>query len=230
MQDNARRSGGHFSFPKPPRRFNLKKCIHAGQQMKAIVFDIGNVLVRWNPGPAFAPYLATGDSVAAFLDRVEFDQRNLRADAGVPFADLAAELDDPADRELLAAYPARFGATVTELIEGSWALIDRLREKGFAIHAITNWSDETWPQGLAAHPRLGSTFGTVVVSGEIGMVKPDPAIFQYFCKRARLAAEECLFIDDKPENVAAAQSIGMAGEVFTSPENLEAALIQRAIL
>ena len=198
--------------------------------MKAVVFDIGNVLVRWDPAPAFAEKLGSEDAVRDFLARVDFDARNLRADAGASFADLAEELTDADDRLLFAAYPSRFALTVTEAIDGSWALIERLRENGLQIHAITNWSAETWPEGIRSHPRLGDVFRSVVVSGEVGMVKPDPAIFRYFCRQSGLAAADCLFIDDKPENCAAAESIGMQAEIFTSPEVLAAALQARGLL
>ena len=198
--------------------------------MKAIVFDIGNVLIRWDPVPAFLPDLGSVAPVRDFMTRVDFDARNLRADGGARFADLAAELSDPADRALLAAYPARFAATVTEAIEGSWALLDRLRARGSQIHAITNWSAETWPEGIRAHPRLGSAFRSVLVSGEVGMVKPDPAIYRLFCARAGLAPGDCLFIDDRAENCAGAESTGMQAELFTTPDALETALTHRGLL
>lgn len=198
--------------------------------MKAIVFDIGNVLVCWDPVPAFLPELGSTRAVQDFMARIDFDARNLRADGGTPFATLAAELPDPADRALLAAYPTHFAATVTEAIDGTWDLLSRLRGNGFQIHAITNWSAETWPQGIKAYPRLGEVFDTVVVSGQVQMIKPDPAIYRLFCDRAGLAPEDCLFIDDKAENCAGAESIGMQAELFTDPAALEAALIGRGLL
>ena len=122
--------------------------------MKAVVFDIGNVLIHWDPVPAFLPELGSAARVRDFMVRVDFGARNLRADGGTPFADLAGELADPADRALLAAYPARFPATVPDEIADSWVLLDRLRAAGRQVHAITNWSAETWPAGIRAHPRL----------------------------------------------------------------------------
>lgn len=198
--------------------------------MKAIVFDIGHVLIRWDPVPPFLPALGTEDAVHAFLKRVDFDSRNLRADGGARFADLAAELPDPADREVLGLYLTNFAASLIAPIEGTWALMDRLREGGHPIHAITNWSAETWPEGIRAHPRLGTSFGTVVVSGQVHMLKPDPAIFRLFCDRAGLAPEDCLFIDDKAENCAGAESIGMEAIHFTTPGALEADLKARGLL
>lgn len=198
--------------------------------MKAIVFDIGNVLIRWDPVPVFLPTLGSPDAVAAFLKRVDFDGRNLRADGGESFVDLAKELDDPEDAEVLGLYLSNFGASLTEAIEGSWDILARLRDAGHPVHAITNWSAETWPSGMAAHPRLRDAFDTVIVSGEVRMLKPDPAIFRLFCDRTGLDPADCLFIDDKPENCAGAESIGMASVHFTTPQVLEAALTARGLL
>ena len=199
-------------------------------RIKAIVFDIGNVLVRWDPRLAFVPLLPSLTEAEAFLRRTDFMAQNLRADAGESFADLAREVADPADRALLATYVARYAASVPEAIEGTWALLDRLRGRGLQIHAITNWSAETWPAGVAAHPRLGRAFGVTVVSGQEGVIKPDPRIFALLCDRAGLVPADCLFIDDGPKNVSGAQACGMAAERFTTPEALEAALAARGLL
>jgi len=197
--------------------------------LRAVVFDIGNVLVRWDARLAFSPPL-TPAATEAFLVRTEFAARNLRADGGARFADLAAEIDDPADRALFATYVDRYADTVPEAIEGTWALLERLRARGLAIHAITNWSAETWPAGVAAHPRLATAFGVTVVSGREGVIKPDPRIFAALCDRAGLAPAECLFIDDSPRNVAGARDFGMQAEHFTAPAALEAALTARGLL
>ncbi|WP_126975977.1 HAD family hydrolase [Frigidibacter oleivorans] len=198
--------------------------------MKTIVFDIGNVLVRWQPHLAFVGPLGSHEAAEAFLQRTDFAALNLRADGGERFADLAAEIPDPADRALFAAYPAAYHLTIAEAIEGTWALMDRLRAKGHPIHAITNWSSETWGTGLALHPRLASAFGVTVVSGQERVLKPDPAIFGLLCARAGVAAPDCLFIDDSPKNVAGARAAGMEAIHFTAPEALEAALTERGLL
>lgn len=195
-----------------------------------IVFDIGNVLVRWDAHQAFLPALKDRAAVDAFLARIDFPARNLRADGGETFADLAAEIPDPDDRALFLSYLTGHAASITEPIEGTWAILDRLRARGLAIHAITNWSAETWPIGLATHPRLAQAFGVTVVSGLEGFIKPDPRIFAALCDRAGVTPAECLFIDDSPKNVAGAQAAGMQAHHFTTPEALEAELTTRGLL
>lgn len=195
-----------------------------------IIFDIGNVLLKWDPAEAFLDDLGSREAVAAFLDRIDFHALNLRADGGETFADLAATLDDPADRALLASYLDNYALTIRETIPGTWVLLDRLRAQGHAIHAITNWSAETWPIGLATHPRLANAFEVTVVSGHEGLLKPDARIFQLLCERAGVAPADCLFIDDTKRNADGARAAGLDGVHFTGPEALEQALLERGLL
>ena len=195
-----------------------------------VVFDIGGVLVEWQPHLAWLDELGSREAVEAFMARIDFPARNLRADSGARFADLAAELDDPDDRRLLASYVDRYPRTVPQAIDETWALLDRLTARGVPVHAITNWSAETWPRGLTVHPRLGTAFGVTVVSGQEGVVKPDARIFEILCERAGVAPEDCVFIDDGPHNAEGARAVGMEGIHFTSPAQLERDLTARGLL
>lgn len=198
--------------------------------MKAIVFDIGNVLVRWDPYLAFLPDLGTREAVEAFLIRTDFSVRNLRADGGERFADLAREIADPADAALFAGYVERYPLAVAEAIEGTWALMEGLRARGHAIHAITNASIETMPAAYAAHPRLATSFGVTVVSGAERVLKPEARIFQVLCERAGVKALDCVFIDDSEKNVIGARAAGMDAIHFTGPAALAEALAGRGLI
>lgn len=198
--------------------------------IKAVVFDIGGVLIDWRPHLAWVDEFGSRADVDAFMERIDFKARNLRGDGGERFTDLADELDDPDDRRRLKNYVARYAHTVPDVVEGTWDILDRLKAKGHEVHAITNWSAETWPEGVKAHPRLGEAFGVTVVSGHEGIIKPDARIFQTLCERARLKPEECVFIDDGLHNVEGAQAVGMDGIHFTGAEALEAALQERGLL
>jgi 2-haloacid dehalogenase len=198
--------------------------------MTAVVFDIGQVLVRWDPALAFLPALGDRAAVRDYMARIDFPALNLRADGGARFSDLADELDDDGDAALLRSYPANHARTVPQAIAGTWDLLDRLRDRGHAIHAITNWSAETWPAGVATHPRLGTAFGVTVVSGQVGLLKPDRRIFALLCDRAGVMPSDCVFIDDSPKNVAGARAAGMDAIRFTDPATLESALAERHLL
>lgn len=198
--------------------------------MTAIVFDIGNVLVKWDPHLAWAEDLGSREAADAFLRRTDFFTRNLRGDKGERWADMAQELEAEDDRRLLASYPDRFALTVQEKNSGSWDLLHRLKGQGRPVHAITNWSAETWPVGVSVHPELGEVFGTTIVSGTVRSLKPEPEIFAHLCGDAGVAARDCVFIDDSRNNVAGAQAFGMDAIHFTSPEALERALAERELL
>lgn len=195
-----------------------------------VVFDIGGVLVDWQPHLAWADRFGSVEAARAFVERTNFRALNARADAGASFADLAKEVPNPDDRANFADYVALYSNTVRNAISGTWALLDRLKAAGTPVHAITNWSAETWPEGLKAQPRLGDVFETLVVSGQEGIIKPDPRIFALFCDRASVTPESCIFIDDSPANAKGACEVGMDGIHFTTPEALETALSERGLL
>lgn len=194
-----------------------------------VVFDIGGVLVNWQPHLAWSPELGV-DGAKAFIERVGFMALNVRGDGGERFADLALEVAAPEDRQRVADYVSLYTRTVPEAISGTWALLDRLKTRGVAVHAITNWSHETWPEGLKVHPRLGEVFETLVVSGQEGMMKPDKRIFELLCTRAGVAPETCLFIDDSPKNVEGAKAAGWDAVQFTTPDALESDLMGRGLM
>ena len=195
-----------------------------------VVFDIGGVLVDWQPQLAWSDELGSVDAALAFMERVDFAERNKRADGGARFLDLAAEIADPRDRELLEGYVGSYVRTVVDAVPGTWALVDRLLENRVPLHAITNWSAETWPEGLKMHPRLGEVFGTTIVSGEEGFQKPDPRIFARLSERASVEPQDCVFIDDSLHNVEGARAAGMDAIHFTGASALETALVDRGLL
>ncbi|MEP0962153.1 MAG: HAD family phosphatase [Roseobacter sp.] len=195
-----------------------------------VVFDIGGVLVDWHPHLAWMDALGSRAAVDAFMTRTDFMARNSRADAGASFADLAQEILDEADRHHFETYVSLFTRTVPNALQGTWDLLDQLKAKGVPLHAITNWSAETWPEGVKVHPRLDSVFETLVVSGRENLAKPDVRIFELLCQRAGNSPSDCVFIDDGLHNVEGARAAGMDGIHFTTPKALETELKQRGLL
>ena len=195
-----------------------------------VVFDIGGVLVNWQPHLAWMEEFRTREAVDAFMERIDFASLNRRADGGEAFADLARELPDPEDRRRLEGYVADFARTVIERVPGTWGLVDRLRARGVPLHAITNWSAETWTEGLKAHPALGEIFGVAIVSGREQVQKPELAIFELLSERAEVPASSCVFVDDSTVNVKGARSAGMDAIHFTGAQALESELAKRGLL
>lgn len=196
-----------------------------------VVFDIGNVLIRWRPERAVAEYFPDPAEARAYFDRVGFAAWNLANDAGRSFAEGLAALEaaHPGEAAPLAAYRARFALTIEEPIAGTWALVDRLLARQVPLYAITNFAAETWPEALRLHPRLGGVFRDTIVSGQVRLIKPGPAIYQLLLARADLDPARCLFIDDSPANVDGARAVGMQAHHFTGPEALEADLVARGL-
>ena len=197
--------------------------------MKHVVFDIGAVLVDWDPALAWVDDLGQAET-DAFLKRINFDKLNLACDAGATFAEAAALLGDPADATRLAQYVERYTLTVPHKIQGTWDILYDQKAKGVRIFAITNWSAETWPEGCKIHPELAEVFETIVVSGQVGMIKPSVEIYGHFCTKAGVDAADCIFTDDGLHNCLGAKAAGMDAIHFTGPEALAAGLKTRGLL
>lgn len=197
-----------------------------------IVFDIGNVLVRWDLHRAFSHHFDSPELIDAYLEEVGFHDWNRLQDGGRSWAEASADLRarHGARAHPATDYPLRHADTIAEPIEGTWALLDRLAARGHGLYAITNWSEESWPEAQRLHPRLTRAFRDVVVSGQERLLKPDAAIFRALCDRNGLDPASCLFIDDSPANVAGARAFGMEAVVFTTPEALETDLTERGLL
>ena len=196
-----------------------------------VVFDIGNVLIRWEPRALYRQIFPTEDAVEWFLGNVCTMDWNHEQDRGRSFEDGIAELTVrfPEHAEAIAAYHHRWSETILGPIEGSVAILEQLSGQGTPVYAITNWHQDKFRETKARYPFL-NRFRDIVVSGEERLVKPDPEIFQLLLARNGLEAQSCLFIDDSPRNVAGAEAVGMKAHHFTGPDALRAHLAERGIL
>jgi len=202
------------------------------RQRRIVVFDIGGVLLRWNPRFLYRK-LFPGDEQAMeeFLAGVCTVEWNERQDAGRTFAEANAELvaRHPGKADLIEAFGQRFDEMIAGPIEGTVDILGELKRAGAPRYALTNWSAETFPPARARYEFL-SWFDGVVVSGEEGVIKPDARIFRILLDRYRIAPEEAVFIDDNPANAAAAHALGIHGIHFRSPELLRRELETLGIL
>jgi 2-haloacid dehalogenase len=196
------------------------------RSIDTVVFDIGNVLIPWNPRWLFNRLLPNEAAVERFLAEVDFTAWNLQHDAGQPFA---AGIEShgrafPHYRHLFEAYFEHWEDSLGEPIDGTVALARRLRAAGYRTLALTNFSAETFPRAVRLHPYLDE-FEGVVVSGVEKLTKPDPAIYRLLCERYSVVPARALFIDDSAGNVEGARSIGMQAVHFRSVDRLEQALL-----
>ncbi len=196
------------------------------QKITTIVFDIGNVLIEWDPRHLYRRIFATPDEIEHFLATICTSAWNLEIDRGRPFAEAVAELVArfPQHETAIRAFDERWGEMVPGLIPGTLALMERLEARGAPLYAITNFSAEKFAEARLRFPFL-DRFRGVIVSAHERLLKPDPAIFELLLSRYGLKAKECLFIDDSAANVAGARDVGMAAHHFKDAAGLEQALI-----
>jgi 2-haloacid dehalogenase len=200
--------------------------------MNAIVFDLGGVLIDWNPRYLYAPLFgADRDAMEDFLARVCAPEWNSEIDAGKPFAQAVSERQRafPEHTRLIALWRDGWPRMLRAAIDGSVEILAQLHSRGHRLIALSNWSAETFPIARERFDFLG-WFEDIVVSGEVGLTKPDPRIFALALERNRLAAERTLFIDDLPANVDAARALGMHAVLFQGPQPLRAELERRGLL
>jgi 2-haloacid dehalogenase len=198
---------------------------------KAVVFDLGGVLIDWDPRYLYRKLLADEAAVEGFLATVCTPAWNTEQDRGRPFTEGVAELVErfPAHAAAIAAYHERWPEMLGGDIGGTVELLAELREAGVPLYALTNWSAETFGFARERFEFL-EWFDGVLVSGEERMVKPDPAIFRLLADRFGLDPAVTLYVDDTPGNVQAAGRLGFDAVQFTSPEQLRRELVARRLL
>lgn len=200
--------------------------------VEAVVFDCGGVLVDWNPRHLYRK-LFPGDEPAMerFLATVCTPEWNAEQDRGRPFAEGVARLveEHPEHATLIRAYHERWDEMVPGAIDETVAVLAELRDAGIATYILSNWSAETFPR---VAPRFGflEWFDGIVLSGEEGVVKPDPAIFRVLCERYGLVPQASLFVDDSPGNVEAARSLGFPAHHFRRADALRRELADLGLL
>ncbi len=194
-----------------------------------IVFDIGNVLIAWDPHAAFRHAFDSDAEIDAFLMDADFYAWNLEQDRGRTRQEAVAAVPE-AHAALMDGYFDRFHLTIQDKICETWSLMERLRGKGYGIYGLTNFAADTWPVALEVHPQLGEAFEDVVVSGHEGMIKPERAIYDLLCRRNKLSPSDCLFIDDSAANTQGARAAGWQAHHFTSPDGLRRDLNARGLL
>ncbi len=196
----------------------------------AVIFDLGGVVLNWVPERAFEP-VVHADEVPGLLERIGFHDWNRANDARDGLAGAEADLVArfPDDADAIRAYRANFLRSVVGMVPGTAAVIAELQQAGVAVSALSNWSGELF---AVTRPWFGvlGRFADIVVSGQEGVAKPDPRLFAIACGRGRLDPERTVFIDDSPENVAAADALGLHGLRFTSAGQLRADLVALGLL
>jgi 2-haloacid dehalogenase len=198
---------------------------------KAVVFDIGRVLFDWDLRFLFAKLIDDPAQLDWFLANVVTEQWHFECDAGRPLAEMVPEriAQYPDHAHLIEAYRTRFNETIPSAVPGMHEIVRRLAENGVPLFALTNFGAEFWAGFRPVQPIFDS-FADVVVSGEEGVAKPDPRIYEIAERRFGHVPAALFFTDDNPANVAAARARGWQAHLFTDAAALEAELVSCGLL
>lgn len=204
-----------------PDKIVFQSSQSARAQPRIAVFDIGNVLVRWDMRFLFEKLIPDNRELDSFLANVCTMQWHGALDAGATYADVIAQLSErfPDYARIIALYDPRWQETIAGAIDGTVEILERLRAAGVPNYAITNFPAEKFDETSRLYPFLAE-FDGVIVSGRERLIKPDAGIFRLFLERFGLAAEDCVFIDDNTANVAGAREAGMTALWFETPDKL----------
>jgi 2-haloacid dehalogenase len=186
-----------------------------------VVFDLGGVLIDWNPRYLYRQLFDDDAAMEAFLAEVATPEWNARQDEGRPWAEAVEMLasEHPEKRDLITAYWQRWQEMLGDAIAPTVKILDELRGTGVRLLALTNWSAETFPITRPRFPFL-EWFDGIVVSGELRLAKPDPRIFRRLIEDYELDPAATVFIDDSPANVAAAATLGIIALRFEDAATL----------
>lgn len=191
----------------------------------AVVFDVGNVLVRWEPDCLYRDVLPDPQERRHFLTEICPPDWNARFDRGEPMPDGVAEhaARHPRYAEAVRAWWSRWPEMFGPAIEESVACFRALKARGVPVFGLTNFARETFDIARSTYPFLDE-FDELVVSARVGAIKPEPEIYRILEDRGGIEASRLFFIDDLEENIAGARARGWAVHHFRDPSALRPAL------
>jgi 2-haloacid dehalogenase len=201
-------------------------------KIDAIIFDLGGVLIDWNPSYVFDKMFDNEEDKKHFFENICTNDWNEKQDAGRPLKEATEELvaKYPDWKEYIEAYYGRWEEMLGGPIYDTVEIFRQLKESGrYKLYALTNWSAELFPIALERYDFL-HWFDGRVVSGEEKTRKPFPEFYHIILNRFNLTPDETLFIDDNFRNVEAAKEIGIQSLHFTSPNQLKRQLIDLKVL
>lgn len=201
-------------------------------RFETVIFDLGGVLIDWNPRYVFNQVFNSEEEVEFFLETVCHGDWNAQQDKGRTFAD-AIEMkirEFPEFKDQIPLYHSRWTEMIKGQIDGTVDILHELfNRRRLRLYALTNWSAETFPYAWDNFNFL-RMFEGILVSGKEKMIKPDPEIYQLILERYDIDPSSSIFIDDSMKNVQGAESQGIHGIHFESPQQLRQKLVQFDIL
>lgn len=210
---------------------NRTKHTSASPEITSIVFDLGGVLIDWNPRYLYRKIFSSEDEVTWFLENICTSEWNDEQDAGRSFEEATKSLiaKHPELEVPISAWYGRWQETIQGPIQGTVEILKELKEQNkYPLYALTNWSAETFPWALDNFSFL-HWFKGIVVSGHEKCRKPFPEFYRILFDRYSLVPEKALFIDDNIKNIEGANALGLHTIHFRSPKQLAGELKQLGI-
>lgn len=186
-----------------------------------VIFDLGGVLIDWDPRHPYRKLFDDEATMERFLAEICSPDWNHQMDGGLPFEHGVAELvkRHPDQADFIEAFWKRWPEMLNGAIQGTVDILEALHEKGLPLYALSNWSAQTWPHALDRFAFL-DRFEGLVISGFEGTMKPRIDIFEILRDRYHIVPRKAVFIDDRAENVAAAERLGFRGIRFQNSAKL----------
>ncbi|HNQ94009.1 MAG TPA: HAD family phosphatase [Anaerolineales bacterium] len=198
--------------------------------IKAIIFDFGNVLLEWNPWYVYRRHFENEEAMKEFFHEVDFAGWNAQQDKGRTFKEGVADHSQkfPQYAHLFQAYHDHWKDSIGDAIAGTVEILNRLKQAGYPMYGLSNWSAETFPFAREKYDFF-DLFDDMVISAEVRAIKPEPEIYRILLDKIGKPASECLFIDDSLANIEQAKRMGFVTIHFTSPKHLEDELTHMGI-
>ncbi|MDZ7363739.1 MAG: HAD family phosphatase [candidate division KSB1 bacterium] len=193
--------------------------------IETVIFDIGGVLIDWNPRYLYKKLLQDENEIEFFLNNICTAEWNAQQDAGRLFRDGVAVLQQqyPQYARLIEAYDRRWEEMLGEADWETVKILDEIKRRGMPVYALTNWSAEKFPIAKKRYEFLNWFDGTLV-SGEVGLKKPDLKIFRLMLEKYQIEAGKAIYLDDVLVNIVAASEVGLRTIHFQGAAQLREAL------
>ncbi len=201
------------------------------QQKPTLIFDYGAVLLEWEPRLLFRKMFA-GDEAAMeqFMLEIDFNEWNRELDRGLPYAQGVIErsVRFPQYADYIKAFDERWEETINGPIQPVVDLLYRLKEKGYELHGLSNWSPEKFKL-MRTKYAFFDLFESMVISGDVNLIKPDPRIYALLLEQIKRQPKECIFIDDSLPNIFSAKALDFQTIHYQSPKQLNDELASKGI-
>ena len=197
----------------------------------AIVFDFGGVLLEWDPRNLYRRYFSDDQMMEDFLEEIRFNEWNAQQDRGRPFAEGIADLSSrfPHHARMIQLFYQEWIHTIRGPIDETIAILYQVKQAGWPVFGLSNWSCETFPLVREKYSFF-NILDSYLLSCEVKLVKPDPAIYRAFLRKIDREADECIYIDDSIVNITSASKLGFKAIHYKDSKQLERELEEINVL